>query len=73
MRSNTITFHHILLLLMLSFGLKLPRVIVFVVYAVEHSGSFYIFEMIVAQQITKIGLMLNFHESTFITKRMKIS
>ena len=73
MRSNTITFHHILLLLMLSFGLKLPRVIVFVVYAVEHSGSFYVFEMIVAQQITKIGLMLNFHESTFITKRMKIS
>ena len=73
MRSNTITFHHILLLLMLSFGLKLPRVIVFVVYAVEHSGSFYIFEMIVAQQITKIGLVLNFHESTFITKRMKIS
>ena len=73
MRSKTITFLHILLLLMLSFGLKLPRVIVFVVYAVEHSGSFYIFEMIVAQQITKIGLMLNFHESTFITKRMKIS
>ena len=54
MRSNTITFHHILLLLMLSFGLKLPRVIVFVVYAVEHSGSFYIFEMIAGLQITKI-------------------
>ena len=34
--SKAITFHHILLLLMLSFGLKLPRVIVFVVYAVEH-------------------------------------
>ena len=31
-----ITFHHILLLLMLSFGLKLLGVIVFVVYAVEH-------------------------------------
>ena len=44
---------------MLSFGLKLPRVIVFVVYAVEHSGSFYIFEMIVAQQITNMKQMKN--------------